>query len=105
MNCRWIAHLLDELDVSRLSDAERRDVESHLGTCAECARDWEIHQRLLALPKRQMRPELVSRCRVAVVAHAEGRRRSSRYVLYGVVLALAAAAGMLAWTLLPPSAP
>jgi hypothetical protein len=105
MNCRWIAHILDELDVSRLSEAERRDVESHLTSCPECARDWQIHTRLLALPQRQMRPELANRCRVAVVAHATSRRRFRRYFLYGAALAFAAAAYMLVRTLVPSPAP
>ena len=46
MNCQDIARILNERDVGQLTAVERARAEAHLAGCAECAGDWEVHERI-----------------------------------------------------------
>lgn len=108
MNCQDIMRILDDRDIGALGEAERREVAAHLAACPDCARDWEIHQRLSAAAIPPMPAEFAAQCRALVAARpapASGRRASSRLILIGTLAAVAAAAAMLAVRLTGPRQP
>ena len=105
MNCQDISSLLDDQDVTNLSEAERDDVESHLHECGDCASEWAVQQRLAAIPIPPIPATLTKQCRTLVAAQrssgadSQVRRRTSRLILIGTLAAMAAAAALLgmAW--------
>lgn len=101
MNCQDISHALDDRDIGALSAAQRREFDAHLAACPDCAQDWELHQRMMAVATPEMPAALPAQVRLMVAARhvSGGRRGSNRFVLLGVVLAVAAAAAMLAVSL------
>jgi hypothetical protein len=96
MNCQDIAHILDEREVESLLAERRSDVQAHLATCHDCARDWQIHSQLVgvtvpAVPdalRAQFSPQWVA-------ASRDGRKRRNGLVVIGALVALAAAAATL----------
>jgi hypothetical protein len=101
MNCQGISSILDDRDIATLDDAERSKVQAHLHACADCAGDWDVQRRLAAETIPPMPATLAAQCRVAVAASEKfpagtlGGRRTSRVVLIGSLVALAAAAAWL----------
>lgn len=96
MNCQDIARILDERDVDDLLAREQSDVQAHLATCRDCARDWQIQAQLADARIPAVPPELraLYSPRVEGVVGLAARRRS-RFIIVGS-LAAAAAAAMLA---------
>lgn len=107
MNCSDIAQILDDGDTGRLEDGLRQAAEAHMAICPDCARDWNLHARLVARRMLPVPAALVSDCR-ALAATAtparSGHRVRGRFVLIGTIAA-AAAAATLAMYVANPSAP
>jgi hypothetical protein len=105
MNCHDITRLLDEGDIGRMTERERSEVEAHLSACPDCAADWKIHSRLVAGFAPPMPAGLTERARALVVAGvgAQARRASRRAILFGTLLAVAAAAALLGLWLNKPA--
>lgn len=106
MNCRDIARLLDDEDVRALPAAVHSDVQAHLATCRECARDWQIHAQLAEMPI----PALPAGLRAQFMARAAqrpviGAHRRNRFLVIGAVVAMAAAAAVLTLQVDEPAPP
>lgn len=105
MNCQDISGILDDRDMTSLSDAERHDVGAHLHECGDCASGWAVQRHLAAAPIPPMPATLTKQCRTLVAARSrpgadtQARRRTSRLFLVGGLAAMAAAAALLgtAW--------
>lgn len=103
MNCEDVALLLDDADTGLLTAEQRRSIEMHLAACADCARDWSLHTRLVARRIPAVPPGLLLQCRAIASSGtqpARARRVRGPLVLFGAV-ALAAAAALLVvqpWT-------
>jgi hypothetical protein len=100
MNCNDIALLLDDGDTGRLEAGVRRDLEAHLALCADCARDWRLHERLVARRVAPMPAGLVEACRALVTAAVQrgrGTRARNRLLVIGTVAMAAAAAVLVAY--------
>src|SRR5690606_31337062 len=54
VNCHDISQILDDRDIRALTSAEREQVDSHLGTCCDCADEWAAHERMLLAPMSPM---------------------------------------------------
>jgi hypothetical protein len=97
MNCQDLALVLDEGDVDRLPDAQRREAEAHLVACPVCRMEQQIQHRLASVAVPALPPELAAQClkRVDAVPFKAGVRRNSRRILVGVGFAIAAAAAVV----------
>jgi antitoxin (DNA-binding transcriptional repressor) of toxin-antitoxin stability system len=95
MNCQDIARILDEQEVDGLLTDERSAAQVHLASCAECARDWQIHAQLSGARIPEVPAELRALYQREVGIGAPGTRRSGRLVVIGALVAVAAAAAML----------
>lgn len=110
MNCQEIARVLDSRDVNGLSAVERDACDAHAMSCPRCAPTWVVYTRLAAIPVPPMSPEFVARCEALAMTPGRVtplRRASSRGVLIGTILVVAAAAAMLSMRLMDgqPDAP
>jgi glutathione S-transferase len=100
MNCQQFSCALVGSTALHPMPSLSADAQSHLAGCRHCAANLAIHSRMASMAVPAMPPALASRCRARVnrrLAFADGRLRPHRYILFGTVLALAAAAAMLAW--------
>jgi hypothetical protein len=106
MNCHEITRILDERDITRLHESERASVEVHLSSCADCAAEWRVQLRLATGFAPPVPAGLMERARALVAADWAGnaRRVRSRAILFGTILAVAAAATLLGWRLMVPVA-
>jgi hypothetical protein len=97
MNCQDIALVLDEGDVDRLPDAQRREAEAHLASCPVCRMEQQIQHCLASVAVPALPPGLAAQClkRVDAVPFKADVRRNSRRILVGVSLAIAAAAAFV----------
>jgi len=104
MNCQELTELLDDGDLRNLPDAKRRELDTHLSGCADCAAEWRVQERIAMTSTLVMPVDFVARCRQLVAAHVTRLLVPRRVVLYGTVLLVAAAAALLVWRMrtLPP---
>lgn len=106
MNCQDVNEILDTQRFDQIGSHQRHQVETHLATCADCARTWDALASLAALPDMAMPAAFQAQCRAAVAARctpgtAAGRPRPRRVLLWGSLTALAAAAAMLLLLFMP----
>src|SRR5690606_35296788 len=92
-----LTRIADTMEISLVSDAERRDAELHAGSCRRCAAVWSIHSALACETVESVPAELVVRCRTAWASpqRAAKRQAARRMTLTGSVMVLAAAAAIL----------
>jgi hypothetical protein len=96
MNCQDVARLLDEKEVDGLLAAGHSELQAHLATCADCAREWRIFIQLAGedVPAVPAEMRALYAAQPGLDADARARRRS-RFVVIGTLFAVAAAAAML----------
>jgi hypothetical protein len=97
MNCREVTEILDNQKTS-LDPAQRREAETHMATCAECASAWNLQAGLADLPGMAPPANFASHCRLLVAAtprSVTSRPAIRRRLLAGALTALAAAAALL----------
>ncbi|MDQ2639436.1 MAG: hypothetical protein M3Y79_02480 [Pseudomonadota bacterium] len=102
MNCQDIERILDDVDVTGIDAEMERAVDSHLRTCPQCARDWQLQQRLARKELPVMPAELAARCAKAARVSSGAAGRVRRLVVVGA-LTLAAAAALWLGTRQPPA--
>src|SRR5687768_5003267 len=97
MNCDDLELLLEGGVSARLSGEAGIAARAHLAICPECARDWNLQDRLAARRVPPMPANLVESCRALASEAAQnshGRRGRGRFIVVGLI-ALTAAAAML----------
>jgi hypothetical protein len=99
MNCQELGRILDEQELRWLPAAERASAEAHLAGCPDCARDHQLDLRLAALSIPPLAPKSLAGWRALANSKVIGRsgRMRNRFIIVGVVAALAAAAAMPGW--------
>lgn len=101
MNCRDLDQLTESRPFGALTDAARRDAESHANGCHHCAPLWVAYARLAAVRVPPMPDELVEKCRGLAAAHSQGSvlrlvPRSMTLAVGGFVVLAAAASAITA---------
>lgn len=99
MNCQELGRILDEQELRWLPAAERVAAEAHLAGCPDCARDHQLDLRLASLPIPPLAPQSLAGWRALANSSVIGRsgRMRNRFIVVGVVAALAAATQMPGW--------
>lgn len=101
MKCHEIGSLLDGIDASKRTPAQRRAIEAHLAVCRACREGWAACEELAARPVPQMPIGLGARLAEALEASAleHARHARRRRIILGAGLAVvgAAVAGGIAW--------
>lgn len=97
MNCQEFTELLDDGDIRNLSPAKRRGLDAHLATCAACAAEWRVQEKIALTPAMWVPAGFVAHCRHLVATGVAVWFTPRRVILYSTVLALAAAATLLSW--------
>lgn len=96
MNCQDIGRILNDDDIAELRPAVARTVREHLATCDECARDWRVHERVLAMPMPAPGPRLLGwrPPNRAAETVAPSRRALRSTLLVGALIAVGATAAV-----------
>jgi HEAT repeat protein len=93
MNCESLLELLDHGDTGALSESDRRAIEAHVDTCADCAAAWEVHAGFQTMPTPPVPAGLEERCWAGFAGAPEVRKtRHVGPVILGCLVAGAAAA-------------
>ena len=96
MNCQDIGRILNDDDIATLSPAVARRVREHHANCDDCAWDWKVHERMLAMPTPAPGPRLLGwqpEIRAADTL-ASARRPLRNSLIFGMLIAVGAAAAV-----------
>ena len=107
MNCQDMLLLLNDTDTERLATAQQAEVAGHLASCSACAEDWAAHEwlrnRSVAPMAEGLKQRLWHRLDASVERQRAGRGLS-RTIMFGGLIATAAAAMLIATLSEPPDA-
>jgi len=97
MNCQDIGRILNDDDIAALRPAVVNSAREHLATCDECAWDWKVHERMLAMPLPAIGAKLLAWQPAARAGHAKTavRRPRGGSLIIGALIAIGAAAAMV----------
>jgi Putative zinc-finger/HEAT repeats len=81
MKCERAGELLPDYLEGALAKEDSKQLEEHLDTCAQCAKEAALARELAVLPIEEPSPVLRARFEAVLEAYEEGRKEGSRIAL------------------------